>query len=186
MLAHLHGQLWNASAVASSLGISAPTARHHLDILTSTFVARQLQPFQVNVKKRLAKAPKVYVRDTGLLHEILRIPDLDALMGHPCAGPSWEGMVVEQTLSILPRDWGAFFYRTHAGAELDLLLVAPARRPIAVEIKLSISPKLTAGTSMSSPCTSARGRPSHREAWSRISKPLMHAGTDSGRTNPRS
>lgn len=146
MIAHWNGQLWNASVLASSLGISAPTVRRYLDILSSTFIVRQLQPLQRSTKKRLVKAPKVYLRDTGMLHEILRIADLDSLLGHPGAGASWEGFVVEQTLSLLPRDWAASFYRSHAGAELDLVLERPGKKPIGVEIKLSTSPRLTAGT----------------------------------------
>jgi hypothetical protein len=146
MLAHLSGQIWNASRVASSLGVSAPTARRYLDVLEGTFIARQLQPYHPRSTKRLVKAPKVYLRDTGILHELLRIEDVEALLGHPAAGPSWEGFVIEQTLSRLPRDWSAHFYRTHAGTEIDLVLVRPRGRPIAVEIKLSSAPRITAGT----------------------------------------
>ncbi len=146
ILSHLSGQIWNASKVASTLGVTAPTARRYLDILTGTFVARQLLPFQPLSTKRLVKSPKIYLRDTGLLHELLRIPDREGLLGHPAGGHSWEGFVVEQTFSLLPRDWSAYYYRTHAGAELDLVLVRPKGRPIGVEIKLSSAPQVTAGT----------------------------------------
>jgi predicted AAA+ superfamily ATPase len=146
MLAHLSGQLWNASHVASSLGVSAPTARRYFDVLTSTFVSRQLQPYHPLSPRRLVKAPKVYLRDSGILHELLRAGSLEDLLGHPAAGPSWEGFVIEQTLPLLPRDWVAYFYRAHSGAEIDLLLSPPSAEPVGVEIKLSTSPTVTAGT----------------------------------------
>ncbi|MDD3845901.1 MAG: ATP-binding protein [Syntrophorhabdaceae bacterium] len=141
MLAHSHGQLWNASKIAGSLGISAPTAKHYLDILSDTFVVRQLQPFFVNVKKRLIKSPKVYIRDPGLFHALMRIKERDDLDAHPCAGASWEGFVIEQIIAIKPDDWEAYFYRTSAGAEIDLLLLDGKGRPTAIEIKYSLSPK---------------------------------------------
>lgn len=145
MLAHSHGHLWNASQIAGSLGISAPTVRNYLDILEETFVARRLQPYYANIKKRLIKAPKVYVRDSGILHSLLRISDLDDLMGNPAVGRSWEGFVVEQIIGILPEGWSYFFYRTSAGAEIDLLLVDRKNKPVAVEIKYSASPKAERG-----------------------------------------
>jgi hypothetical protein len=141
MLAHSHGQLWNASKIAGSLGISAPTAKHYLDILSDTFVVRQLQPFFANVKKRLVKSPKVYLRDPGLLHALMRIKEREDLEAHPSVGASWEGFIVEQIIAAKPDDWEAYFYRTSAGAEIDLLLLDDTGRPVAVEIKYSLSPK---------------------------------------------
>lgn len=141
MLAHSHGQLWNASKIAGSLGISAPTAKHYLDILSDTFVVRQLQPFFANVKKRLIKSPKVYLRDAGLFHTLMRIKEKEDLDAHPSAGASWEGFIIEQIIAAKPDGWEAYFYRTSAGAEIDLLLLDDNDRPVAVEIKYSLSPK---------------------------------------------
>jgi uncharacterized protein len=145
MLAHSHGHLWNASQIAGSLGISAPTVRSYLDILEETFIARRLQPYYTNIKKRLIKAPKVYIRDSGILHSLLRIRDVEDLMENPAAGRSWEGFVVEQIIGLLPEGWSYFFYRTSAGAEIDLLLVDKKNKPVAVEIKYSSSPKAERG-----------------------------------------
>jgi len=145
MLAHVHGQMWNASRIAGSLGVSAPAARRYLDILQDTFMVRQLQPYHANVKKRLIKSPKVYLRDSGLLHALLGLDDLDELLAHPVAGHSWEGWVMEQMFSLLPRHWQAWFYRTSAGAEIDLLLARPKGGWWAFEIKLTCRPSLTKG-----------------------------------------
>jgi predicted AAA+ superfamily ATPase len=145
MLAHLHGQLWNASKIAGSLGVSAPTAKHYLDTLQDTFMIRQLPPFATNLKKRLVKSPKIYLRDSGLLHTLLRIGDTDDLFGHPVAGASWEGWVIEQALAASGANTGASFFRTAAGAEIDLLLERPRGKRIALEIKLSSAPKPTRG-----------------------------------------
>lgn len=145
MIAHAQGQLWNASQMANNMGISAPTVRHYLDILDDTFVIRQLQPYYANIKKRLIKSPKVYIRDTGLLHSLLGNSTLDALYGHPAVGSSWEGFVIEQIIGILPRGWQFFFYRSSSGAEIDLLLINNKKAAIAVEIKYSLSPQVTKG-----------------------------------------
>jgi predicted AAA+ superfamily ATPase len=145
MLAHLHGQLWNASNLAKSLGISAPTAGHYLDILEDTFIVRRLQPYHFNIKKRLIKSPKVYVRDSGLLHALSRIRNFEDLHGHPSMGSSWEGFVIEQILGLIPQSWTSYFYRTNAGAEVDLLLFDGKNRPVAIEIKYSSSPKVERG-----------------------------------------
>src|SRR5207253_201617 len=112
----------------------------YLDLLSDACLVRQLQPFFVNVKKRLVKSPKVYVRDSGLLHALLHVADRDAIVGHPVAGASFEGFVVEQVLSILGLHADATFYRTRSGAELDLVLDAPGPRRIGIEIKLSTAP----------------------------------------------
>ncbi len=145
MLAHCHGQLWNASKIAGSLGVSAPTVRRYLDILEETFIVRQLQPFYTNTKKRLIKAPKVYIRDSGLNHALLRVKTFDDLLGHPSIGASWEGFVIEQIASFLSQSSELYFYRTNAGAEIDLLYMDNRNKPIAVEIKYSLSPSLTKG-----------------------------------------
>ncbi len=145
MTAHHHGNLWNASAIANALGVSSPAASRYLDILCDTFIVRQLPPFSANLKKRLVKSPKVYVRDSGLLHALLGIHNYEQLQGHPVIGASWEGMVIEQILAILPNGIAPYFYRTAAGAEVDLLLVPGSGSPIPVEIKHSLSPKVSKG-----------------------------------------
>jgi predicted AAA+ superfamily ATPase len=146
MVAHWQGQTWNASKIAASLGVTGPTARHYLDVMTEACLVRQLQPHFANVKKRLVKAPKVYVRDSGVLHALLRIPDRMALFGHPSAGASFEGFVVEQTLNLLPwRADGPTFYAAHRGATMDLVLRPRGNELVGVEIKLSSAPKITRG-----------------------------------------
>ena len=145
MLAHYHGQLWNASKIAGSLGVTPPTSKHYLDTLEDTFMIRQLPPFAANLKKRLVKSPKVYLRDSGLLHALLRIGSMDDLLGHPVAGASWEGWVIEQALAASGANTGASFFRTAAGAEIDLVLERPRGRRIALEIKLSSSPTPSRG-----------------------------------------
>lgn len=141
MLAHLHGQVWNAADPARSLGISEPTVRRYLDVLTQTFMLRQLQPWFADLGKRQVKAPKLYFRDSGLLHALQGVGDFDALMAHPRSGASWEGFVVEQVLRIAQPD-EAFFWATHNGAELDLLLFK-GRQRIGVEVKRMDAPKVT-------------------------------------------
>ena len=145
MLAHLQGQLLNASQLGQSLGgASHTTAARYLDTLVDALVVRRLEPFLPNVGKRLLKSPKVYVRDSGLLHALLGIASVRDLQGHPVAGPSWEGFVVEQVAAALPADAQLGFYRTAAGAELDLV-VRRGRRTFGVEIKFSASPRPTRG-----------------------------------------
>ncbi len=145
MLAHFHGQIWNASKIAASLGVTAPTAKHYLDTLQDTFMVRVLPPFAANLKKRLVKSPKVYLRDSGLLHALLRIGDCDQLLGHPIAGASWEGWVIEQALAADGGRSGACFYRTAAGAEIDLVLERPRGRRLAFEVKLGSAPSPSRG-----------------------------------------
>lgn len=143
MLAHRQAQLWNASELARSLGASPPTASTYLDVLVSTFVVRRLEPYHANLGKRLIKSPKVYLRDSGLLHALLDIADLDALHGHPVLGSSWEGFLIEQTLAITePRD--ACFYRSVGGAEIDLL-TRDGGAWVASEMKYTLSPKPSRG-----------------------------------------
>jgi len=145
MLAHSHGQLWNASKIAGSLGVSAPTVRRYLDILEATFVVRQLQPYSINIKKRLIKSPKIYIRDSGLAHTLLRVRSFDDLLGHPALGATWEGFVIEQIVSLLPENSETFFFRTNAGAEIDFLFMDRKNKPVAVEVKYSLSPTLSRG-----------------------------------------
>jgi len=143
MLAHSHGQLLNASKLADSMGVSGNTIRKYIDLLEQTFVVRGLQPWAGNTKKRLIKSPKVYIRDTGLLHVLLDIESMDQLFAHPVYGASFEGLVIENILSQLPR-WQASFYRTSSGAEFDLVLEKAGKR-VAIEIKASTTPKLGRG-----------------------------------------
>ena len=141
MLAHYHGKTWNASALARSMGLSDKTVRSYLDILTGTFMVRQLQPWHENIGKRQVKAPKVYIRDSGILHSLLSLSDLYSLSGHPEAGASWEGFTLEQVLkSIRPSE--SFFWATHNGAELDLFFLHRGHR-YGVEVKFSEAPKVT-------------------------------------------
>lgn len=141
MVAHYHGNIWNAAEPARSLGISEPTVRRYLDLLTGVFLVRQLLPWHENLSKRQVKAPKVYVRDSGLLHALLGIRTDTELLRHPKCGASWEGYAVEQTLSHMQPD-DAYFWATHQGAELDLLLFKNSRR-VGVEIKRTDAPTLT-------------------------------------------
>jgi uncharacterized protein len=141
MIAHWHGQIWNAAEPARSLGVSESTVRRYLDGLTQAYFVRQLQPWFANLAKRQVKAPKIYLRDTGLLHELLGIHDPDALLLHPRSGASWEGFALDQVLRIAQPD-EAYFWATHAGAELDLLMVKAGRR-VGVEFKRADAPVMT-------------------------------------------
>ena len=141
MLAHFHGQTWNAADPARSMGVNESTVRRYLDWLTQAYVVRQLQPWFANLGKRQVKAPKIYLRDSGLLHELLGIADPDALLRHPKCGASWEGFALDQVLRMARPDQ-AYFWATHAGAELDLLMLKDGRR-VGVEFKRSDAPHLT-------------------------------------------
>lgn len=141
MLAHYHGQIWSAAEPARSLGVSEPTVRRYLDQLESVFMLRQLQPWYENLKKRQVKAPKIFLRDTGLLHQLLGIRSEKELLSHPKCGASWEGYVIEETLKTIQPD-EAYFWATHGGAELDLLLYKNGRK-IGIECKRLDAPKLT-------------------------------------------
>ncbi len=143
MCAHNQGQLLNSSKLGDSLGVSYHTIRSYLDFMEQAFLLRSLEPFQANVKKRLVKSPKVYVRDSGLLHRLLGIEDYNNLLGHPVFGASWEGHAMENILAV-HTDWTPFFYRTATGNEIDLILENGNRR-IAVEFKASAAPKLGKG-----------------------------------------
>lgn len=139
MLAHLHGQLWNASRLAAGFGVSAPTVQHYLDILEATYMLRRLPPLQANLGKRLVKSPKVYLRDSGILHALLGITSLNDLAGHPIVGASWEGWVLEQIAQLIGSQWQLSFYRTASGAEIDIV-AERGKRKIGFEIKFSSAP----------------------------------------------
>ena len=141
MVAHYHGQVWNNADPALALGVSEPTVRSYLDVLTDALVLRQLQPWHANLRKRQVKSPKVYVRDTGLLHELLGIEDHSALLHHPKLGASWEGFAIEQVLAAEPHTEAAF-WATHQGAEIDLLLRHRGKL-FGVECKRVDAPRLT-------------------------------------------
>lgn len=141
MLAHYHGQTWNAADPARALGVSESTTRRYLDLLTDSFMVRQLQPYHVNLRKRQVKSPKVYIRDSGLLHQLLGIDNAKALLDHPRVGASWEGFAIEQVLMAEPHD-EAFFWATHQGAEVDLIL-RRGDRLLGVECKRSDAPRVT-------------------------------------------
>ena len=145
MLAHGQGTLLNASRLGTSLSISSPTVARYIDLLVDLLLVRRLAPYHANLGKRLVKSPKIYVRDSGVLHALLAVPTLDALRDHPIVGPSWEGFVVETLINCAPAWTAAYFYRTSAGAEIDLLLELPGDRLWAIEIKRSLSPKVERG-----------------------------------------
>jgi len=143
MVAHYHGQIWNYSEFARSFGVADTTIRNYMDILISTFVLRQILPWHENISKRQVKAPKIYVADTGLLHTLLNIRTMDDLQKNPKVGASWEGFVIEQIIRQLdasPEE--CFFWATHSGAELDLLIIRGNKR-LGFEIKLTSSPRVT-------------------------------------------
>lgn len=141
MVAHYHAQIWNGAELSRALGTSEHSIRGYLDLLTGTFLLRQLQPWFENISKRQVKSPKVYVRDSGLLHALLSIENQDQLEGHPKYGASWEGFALEQVLSV-SKTRQAFFWGTHAGAELDLLLMRQGQR-FGVEFKAADAPDMT-------------------------------------------
>lgn len=141
LLAHYHGQLWNAAEPSVSLGVSPPTVRHYLDVLEGTLMIRTLMPWHENLGKRQIKSPKVYFRDSGILHLLLGIRTFRDLESHPKQGASWEGYVLEELLKSRP-EAEPYFWRTHNGAELDLLLLEGGKR-LGVEIKYSDAPRLT-------------------------------------------
>jgi hypothetical protein len=148
MLAHNQAALLNASQISASLSVSAQTVTRYIDLLCDLLLVRRLTPIHPNVGKRLVKAPKVYVRDSGLLHELLGIGDYNALAGHPIRGASWEGFVIENLIAVLRGRTIPGFYRTAAGAEIDLILERPSRGPIAIEIKSGAVPSVAKGFHM--------------------------------------
>jgi predicted AAA+ superfamily ATPase len=145
MLAHSQGGLFNAAALARGLSVDGKTIGRYLDLMVDLLLVRRLPPYHANVRKRLIKAPKTYVRDTGLVHTLLQLDSFDALAGHPIVGSSWETFVLEALLRAAPSRVRASFYRTAAGAEIDLLLEVRAGELWAIEIKRGNVPKLERG-----------------------------------------
>ena len=145
MLAHHQGGLHNAASLARGLAVDGKTIASYLDLFVDLLLVRRLPAWHRNTGKRLTRSPKVYVRDSGLLHELLGIVDRESLLGHPVVGASWEGLLVENVLNTTPGVVGASFYRTSAGAEIDLVLETGSGGPTAIEIKRSLSPKASRG-----------------------------------------
>ncbi len=145
MLAHHQGGLLNAAQLARGLGVDGKTVASYLDLLVDLLLVRRLPAWHRNVGKRLVKSPKVYVRDSGLVHALLGVADQETLLGHPIAGASWEGSMVESLLACAPDGTQAHFYRTSAGAKIDLVLTPPGSGPWAIEIKRSLAPRLERG-----------------------------------------
>lgn len=141
MLAHYHGQTWNAAEPARSLGVSEPTVRRYLDILSGVFMIRQLAPWYANLKKRQLKSPKIYLRDTGLLHQLLGVMSEKELLSHPKCGASWEGYVIEETIRATEPD-EAYYWATHGGAEIDLVLIKKGRM-LGIECKRMDAPRIS-------------------------------------------
>ncbi|MDO8272678.1 MAG: ATP-binding protein [Gammaproteobacteria bacterium] len=142
MLAHLQGETINYSKLAANLEVDAKTVTSYLDILTDLLLVRRVEPWHANVKKRLVKSPRYYIRDSGILHRLLGVNSYSHLLSNPVLGKSWEGFVVENILSVLPRRAESYFYRTAAGAEIDLVLKMPSSEIWAIEIKHGVAPKL--------------------------------------------
>lgn len=145
MLAHQQGGLFNASVLARSLALDTRTVNRYIDLLVQMFLVRRLEPWHANLGKRLTKSPKLYVRDSGLLHALLGLSDEETLLGHPAVGASWEGFVLENLITAAGPNVSAHFYRTSAGAEIDLLLRWPDGQSWAIEVKRSLSPKMERG-----------------------------------------
>jgi hypothetical protein len=155
MLAHQQGGLLNAAALARALAVDGKTVASYLDLLVDLLLVRRLSPWHGNVRKRLVKSPKVYVRDSGLVHALLGIADREALLAHPVAGGSWEGLAIESLITAAPGGTEAYFFRSAAGAEIDLLLKPPGhRKPWAIEIKRGLAPKIERGFHLA--CQAAR------------------------------
>ena len=145
MLAHAQGGLHNAAQFARGLAVDGKTVARYLDLMVDLLLVRRLPPYHANIRKRLVKSPKVYVRDSGIVHALLALDDREAVLGHPVAGGSWEGFVVENLLSVAPERTAASFYRTAAGAEVDLVLELPGIGRWAIEIKRGLAPRLDRG-----------------------------------------
>jgi predicted AAA+ superfamily ATPase len=149
MLSHFHGDLLNYNTLSKSLGLSVNTIKKYISFFENAFLIRLLQPFHTNIKKRLIKSPKVYVRDSGILHYLQNISEKEDLYGNPLIGNSWEGFVIEQIVELLPQKYQVYFYRTQNGAECDLVIAKSQKPLISLEIKYSSSPKLSKGGSIS-------------------------------------
>ncbi len=141
MLAHSQGGLFNASVLARGLSLDGKTIARYLDLMVDLLLVRRLRPWASNAGKRLVRSPRIYVRDSGIVHALLGLQGLEQLLGHPVIGPSWEGFVIENLIAAAPQETDAAFYRSSGGAEIDLILTLPGRPPWAIEIKRSLSPK---------------------------------------------
>ncbi|MDZ7314472.1 MAG: ATP-binding protein, partial [candidate division KSB1 bacterium] len=149
MLANFHGGIWNASNFAKSLGITVPTVNRYLEFLEAAFIVNRLQPFYINLKKRLVKSPKIYIRDSGILHHLTGILTFHDLQGNVLLGNSWEGYVIEQIRQLVPGEINLYYYRTHNGAESDLVLVRGNEALACIEIKYTAAPALSKGFQIS-------------------------------------
>ena len=158
MLAHWHGQQVNLSSLAKSLEVDQKTVRSYLEVMVDFYMVRRLPPWSGNSRKRLVKSPKVYIRDTGLLHRLLNIPDQETLLGHPLSGASWEGLVIETIIASLPDRWRHSYYRSASQTEIDLVLEGPGQQTLAVEVKRSSAPKLSKGFHLASEDIEATGK----------------------------
>jgi uncharacterized protein len=148
MLAHIHGNVLNMKNLSRSLEVSSTSIKKYISFLEEAFLIKQLYPFHVNVKKRLVKSPKIYIRDSGILHHLLNVPDYPSLTSNPVIGSSWEGYVIEQIGHKLTRDTEMYFYRTHEGSECDLVLARGGQPLLAIEIKYASAPKISRGLTM--------------------------------------
>jgi predicted AAA+ superfamily ATPase len=146
MLVNLNGQLLNYASLAKSLGVTAPTVKRYVQFLEQAFLIELLEPFTGNTNKRISKSPKIYIRDTGIANYMLGILSFNDLLAHPKVGDLWEAFIVQQLAAILPSNVDRCFYRTHNGAEIDLILTFPTNEKIGIEVKWSAAPKVTAGT----------------------------------------
>lgn len=145
MVGHLHGQILNVNTLSQALGVSNPTVSKYLDLLEGGFLLNRLQPYYVNIGKRLVKSPKIYFRDSGILHQVSNIPNFEALQGNPLVGASWESYVIEEIKRNLGESWQYYYYRTQAGAETDLVLISPSNKLTCIEVKHSSTPKISKG-----------------------------------------
>ena len=141
MLGHTQGGIFNAAALARGLGVNGKTVSRYLDLMVDLLLVRRLTPWRHNIGKRLVKSPKVYVRDSGIVHALLGLVSKEDIVGHPVVGASWEGFVIETLLSVAPDRTEASFYRSSGGAEIDLILTLPGRDPWAIEVKRSLDPR---------------------------------------------
>ena len=146
MSSHIHGDVINYNNLAKSLGLSSNTIKKYISFFESAFIIRLLQPFHTNIKKRLIKSPKIFIRDSGILHYLQNINEKEDLYGNPILGNSWEGFVIEQIIELLPNKYQYFFYRTHDGSECDLVIAKSQKPIVSIEIKYSSSTKLTKGS----------------------------------------
>ena len=145
MLSHVNGSVWNAEMIARSLGITAPTVNRYVDFLEGAFLIHRLSPFYINTKKRLVKAPKIYIRDSGLLHHLCMLQNMVQLKGHPVVGSSWEGYIVEQVKQLKPAGTDLYYYRTQTGAEYDMVIARGVKPLACIEVKLNNAPVITKG-----------------------------------------